>query len=505
MTRTTKLLLGLICVLLNAQPIDRRANLESASAYIVLSMPARARTSSDSPSPWLSEGSERCSGENATVGDTGEKVDVRVVDEAGIGRVGAKVYHNGVLIGVTDDAGILSIDRVRTGDQLAALYPVYERPTPKGRHALGGSTDWAWRIYQSSVTVTPDGTARQHEVRDNSVIQELVVRRVQPLVGFHMVVCIEWDAGFDYIADLRQGLEEASSLLYDVSDGQFFWEVIEILDNCSDLSDCDVHILASNQQWPRGHVGGIIKGQSQHITMGRHFSGGGSSRDSWANPSAYRALVHEFGHYGLGLWDEYPKARGGGAAPNPSDVYPAEANTCESIMNDPYGATGLCSRADPNFEEGLRTQHAAKTQSELTWETVLRRLSDRASPRRWILQSPVERGRVLPGPKDIPVADWMQVHITDQDGEVCPDFKIRVIDEGTGVPMGDAEVQVNLSSSTRPDLYQGRTDASGQILIYGAHAGDEIRASKSSTTAAIVIDCSETRVWSRTARAEWEP
>jgi hypothetical protein len=427
---------------------------------------------------------------------------VRVRDEGGSETVGAKVYYNGTYMGLTDGEGILSIDKVRIGDQLAALYQVYERPTVKGHHDRDGSANWAWRVYQTSVRIADDGSPQLFEVRNLSDIQELTVRRGQPLIGFHLVVCVEWDAGSSYMADLGQGLASASTLLYDVSDGQFFWEVIEVFDDRSDLADCDVRILASNQLWPRGHVGGIAMGQSKHIIMGRHFNGEGSNGGDWASEDGFRPMVHEFGHYGLGLWDEYPKARGGGAAPYTTHLYPATGNTCSSIMNDPYGATGLCSRADPDYEQGLQTEHYAKTKGELSWETVLGRFADTAHPPRWMLQSPVERGGVVPGPEIIPVVDWMQMKVSDHNTGVCPAFKIQTIYGDTGEPMGQAEVKVDSSSPSRSDLNQGKTDESGQILIYGAHPGDGIRVSKGASSATITVDCSETRVWRQQVTVE---
>lgn len=71
---------------------------------------------------------------------------------------------------------------------------------------------------------------------------------------------------------------------------------------------------------------------------------------------------------------------------------------------------------------------------------MLRRFADTASLARWALRSPVERGRVVPGPDAVPVDDWMQMKVTDHNTGVCPAFRIQAIYEDTGAPMGEAEV-----------------------------------------------------------------
>ncbi|MBC7261906.1 MAG: fibronectin type III domain-containing protein, partial [Chloroflexi bacterium] len=161
----------------------------------------------------------------------GKDVTVRVRDESAANKSGAKVYMNGNYLGVTGGSGIITAPDVLIGDQLAALYKVYERSSPKDYHDLGSTSDWAWRVYLTNVRIANDGTPQLFEVSDINAEQVLTVRKNQPLIGMHVLAVVEWDANDAYMADLRQGLESASAYLYDVTDGQFFWEVIEIRDN----------------------------------------------------------------------------------------------------------------------------------------------------------------------------------------------------------------------------------------------------------------------------------
>nr|MBC7245537.1 VCBS repeat-containing protein [Chloroflexota bacterium] len=417
----------------------------------------------------------------------GKDVTVRVQDESAANKNGAKVYHNGNYVGATGAGGTIMVPDVLIDDQLAALYKVYEKPSSKDYHDLDGTSDWAWRIYQTNVSIAADGTPQLFEVSNINVEQVLTVRKNQPLVGMHMVVSVEWDASSTYLTDLRQGLENASAYLYDVGDGQFFWEVIEVRDNRSRWADADMRIHASNQVWPCADVWGITGGTDAHIYMGRHFNGNTSNTGDWVFSNGFRTFIHEFGHYGLGLWDEYLDRNGN----KTSDAYCAtNFNTTpqdrrSSIMYYQYTSTELCSDFDPNHRHRTQTYHDYKT-GESTWETVLRRFADSSSPTRWTLRSPVERGAIIPGPNAIAVEDWQQVYVTNFDTDVCAPFTVIVSYPSSGAPVEGADVWIDRLG---PDLEQGKTNASGQIVVYGAHDGETVRASKDGASGSMTVDC----------------
>jgi hypothetical protein len=468
------------------------ASYGAAPPLILVTEPTQAMTGIS-----LAGLTQRSSGAGAASA-IGRNVTVRVRDEAGVARAGAKVYHNGRYVGRTGDEGSIVVEDVAIGDQLAALYQVHEQPSPKGHHDLDGSSDWAWRVYQTSVRIDDDGIPQPFEVDGVSVIQELTVRRDQPLVGFHVVACLEWDADPFYLADLRQGLEKASALLYDVGDGQFFWEVIEISDDRVHWADCDMRFLASNQVWPKAYVWGITEGEGMHITMGRHFNGVSPDRGRWAWEDGSRTIVHEFGHYGLGLHDEYLDARGNLFPSYTLELDLTSEEKYASIMRDPLNATELGSRMDPHYprgytaSDGVSTLQHAETKGESPWETVLRRFRDPVNPARWTLGSPVERGTILRGPHAIPVSDWMKVYVNDHDAGACPPFETKVAYAETRAAASDAEVWVERLSSL-PNLRQGKTDRWGRITIYGARPGDTVMLRKGRFSAAVTVSCSEAR------------
>lgn len=423
-----------------------------------------------------------------TATTVGKDVTVRARDESAANKSGARVYWNGNCVGATGAGGTIVVADALIGDQLAALYKVYERSSSKDYHDLDGTSDWAWRVYQTSVNIANDGTTQLFEISNINTEQVLTVYKNRPLVGMHMVVSVEWDANSTYLDDLRQGLENASAYLYDVGDGQFFWEVIELRDNGARWADCDMRIHASNQVWPHASVWGITGGTDKHIYMGRHFDGNSSNSGAWVLSDGFRTFIHEFGHYGLGLWDEYLDRNGqknsGAYCATNFNTTPQDRRS--SIMYYQYTSTELCSDFDPNHKHRTQTYHDYKT-GESTWETVLRRFADSSSPARWTLRSPVERGAIMPGPAAIPVAAWQQVYVTNASTGVCAPFGIWLTYHSSGAPVAEADVWVDRPG---PDMQQGKSDASGYILIYGAHNGETVRVKKGSSSGSMVVSCS---------------
>ncbi|MGD8465977.1 MAG: hypothetical protein PVI09_19125, partial [Anaerolineae bacterium] len=443
-------------------------------------------------------------------------VNVLVQDEGGHALEGAKVYHNNTFVGQTGSDGGIAVPGVQVGDRLSALHEVYQHPSKKDYHDLGGtggSDDWAWRAYQTNVRIdtTSGGTPQLHTVTDTSQTQVLTVRRDQALLGMHMVVSVEWDASSTYLEDLGQGLQSASTFLYDVTDGQVFWEVIEIFDNRERWADCDMCIHASNQVWPNSTVWGIPYGSGKRISMGRFFDGNTSNRGLWKYSDGYRTMIHEFGHYGFGLWDEYldrdsKKVPIAYCATNFDIKANAVAQESQSsIMYYQFSSTELCSDVDPNHRHRIQTEQDAKTGGMSTWELVLLRYEDKDSPARWTLLSPVERGTIVPGPDAIPVRGWSQIYGTDASTSgLCAPFTQKVFYAGSGQPVEKAELWLD-RPGTLPDIKQGRTDKAGEIVIYGAHNGDTLRARKDGASASATLSCSSRSAAQQSVAVEPDP
>jgi len=361
---------------------------------------------------------------------------------------------------------------------------VFEQPSVKRRWT------YAWRIYLTSVPIANDGTPQLYQVGELNFgpAPVLTVRRDQPLIGFNVMLSVEWDAPQDYLDDLRAGTLLASDFIYDYTDGQFFWERIAIHDNRVGWSSgTDIRVQLHNQTWPCATVWGITQGNAgdNHLYVGRIFRRYASLSDSWTDTVAWSVLGHEWGHYGFGLWDEYLDAKGNdtwvGCA---SNFYTVPKERRASIMYWEWLTSELCSTFDPNHKHQTNTWHHTLTGGESTWQTVLRRFEDTQNPPRWILRSPVERGAIVPGPTMLPVSGWREAVITNHNANACAPFPVKVTLGASLV--ADALVWLE---GAHPDLLQGVTNKEGRIDVYGAKNGDTLRVQKGNIVGTIPVVC----------------
>ena len=106
--------------------------------------------------------------------------------------------------------------------------------------------------------------------------QVLTVRRDQPLFGANLRVSVQWDASAAFLADLRQGLINASNYLYDAGDGQFFtrtgatWRT-----RAAGGTESDLRMCTDTEEWPNAYH--LMGSDSIHgwtaIYTGRFFDG----------------------------------------------------------------------------------------------------------------------------------------------------------------------------------------------------------------------------------------
>jgi len=414
----------------------------------------------------------------------GKDLTVTVRDEFGSPRSGARVFFNDAYLGDTVGDGTITAPNCVPGDTLSALYLVYQKNNVKR------PTTYAWRVYLTSVPITNDGTPQLYQVSDLNFgpAPVLTVRRDQPLIGFNVMLSVEWDAPQAYLDDLRAGTLLASDFVYDYTDGQFFWEHIEIKDNRVGWSTAtDIRVQLHNKTWPCASVWGITMGNAgdNHLYVGRIFRRYASLSDSWTDPVAWSVFGHEWGHYGFGLWDEYLDAKGNdtsiGCASGFWNVPQARRS---SIMFYEWKSSELCSTFDPNHKHRTDTWHNTASGGESTWQTVLRRFKDTQNPPRWILRSPVERGAIVPGPAAIPVTSWRDAVVTNAYAGACPPFDLWT--SLNGQPITGTEIWLE---GAHPDLPEGVTDDAGHIVIYGAKNGDTLKAQKGNSTGSMPVAC----------------
>lgn len=413
---------------------------------------------------------------------------VQVVSADGRPIAGASVWVNGVQVldsagrpTLTDSAGNLVLEEAQAGDQLVAMLLQHEQPTV--RHAHNG---WAYRIYTTSLGVQNDGGLLTTTVARSPGRTELTIAPANTLVLFNLVVSIEWGADGAYVEQIKRAIHAASDFLYDFSDGQMAFGKVSIYTTGVHWTDADVQIASNNVVRPHAFVGGLISTDKAHvIRLGRGWDGRSGNAGPWDAPDGYRTLAHEFGHYGLFLYDEYFGYRfdtNGNLAGERttsctgiSNRIPSGDATNASVMDYQYTSSELSMRDLPGLWSELCTITAQfQLNGESAWETVARRYVDPSARSRWRIRMPTERGGVVAGPAELPDSLLKLPEVGGEgQAEARPPIALTVLNsDGTG----HRGAIVALYKQDGKVLGQGFTDSTGRLAIYGAEHGDTLRA-----------------------------
>lgn len=410
----------------------------------------------------------------------------RVLRQNGQPIVNAQIYHNGRLVTdalgnprLTDAAGNLVLSSVAPGDSLVALALLHEQPTARANH-----DNWAYRVYGTSMEIASDGTLQLFTVTNTTGQQRLVVKPENTLVLFNLLVSIEWDASVAYLHDMEQALQRASAFLYDVTDGQLTLGQVHIFDQAEYWAEADIQISAKNIVDPHAYVGGLTDSDPAHlIRVGRSWDGNSGNQGDWSAPEGFRTLVHEFGHYGLGLYDEYfgyqerdgelagrveTTCTGPESRTNPDLVGGA------SIMDYHYATSELADRSRWTAACRETAQHQLNN-GEADWETLLRHYSDPTGQGRWRLVRPDERagpGQAVAGPEALSASLPFPVIGSKNNGTDPAAVDLTVCYNAAPYRDG-AWVTLHYGGKA---MDQGLTDEqNGYLSVLGAQPGDELR------------------------------
>jgi hypothetical protein len=192
----------------------------------------------------------------------------------------------------------------------------------------------------------------------------------------------------------------------------------------------------------------------------------------WASLASSNVVVHEFGHYGFGLWDEYLDRDGkeGTGAYCASNRGTVAFDNRSSIMDG--DASEFCSTVDPNHQHMTNTQHDKLSGGKTTWESIVEQLGDSQVSPRWVLETPDDRGAIMTGPSAIPI-DIVKVYSTNAQTGACQPFDLTV-NRHDGTPATGAWVSLMRTAGT---LEQGFVRQNGVVNIVGAHVGEAFFAS----------------------------
>ena len=435
-------------------------------------------------------------------GCTEDSTLIRVLNENGGRAANAEVYVNGIYKGRTDNNGQLPVPNVRLGSKVAARLMVKENSTGRGNHKHESDQNWNYRVYQTSIIVLHDANGDnvvlpQHMVSAPEEVQIVRLRSNNALIGFNLLISIEWDATAEELLYYSDRLKEVSELLYNATDGQFVIEHFVIADDKQSWNDADIRVHGSLKQSSNANAEGFFH-TGQYINM--------NPRDAFI-PGAW---LHEMGHYLFGMRDEYTDNRICTEA-TLSTIGPAEFFD--------GGVKDSCLMRGPNFVSSMKfcsnhpdNPHVRGNEQgdNPCWNNIMNCFN--GSPL-WRLHSPETRNAIVtkfpdsgvnmmlltiapdliqvPVQSHIPVQGWKpRYHFDNEHREQeCKQLKVTVF--YNGVPVNDARITLNTPqrsiymgwSGPRPYLNIRNPETNettsfftidGECIIRGAHEGDTI-------------------------------
>jgi hypothetical protein len=412
-----------------------------------------------------------------------------VLDESQNPVSGAEVFVNETAAGSTDSMGMLDLGATTTlPSNIFVRKRIHEQPTYRANHMNDSTQNWNYRVYLTNAWVGYDGVVTPPRPSDPSQLIVTTIRRDRMLVGLNILVSIEWDGDTSDLIAQQMKVVGASLFLFNATDGQFFIDQCQIMDDRMFYDDADyrVHAEAGLRAEVNDETGAFLGNNAL----------GSSMQMSRTDPAS--TYAHEFGHYGLDLKDEYDEGNKlvacsskaldstspftllDASKPNPKkpggfELLAEPGNPIAScMMYRQRQAQKLCSARSENPHQTGTSQGDTPC-----WDKLRSRYQERADGR-WSLVTPDDRDAIL-GPVDFPVTPggppgphpMIATHCVtfphDEDNTVGHVLLQAVT--VTGMPAVGFPVYLQTAADT---LIEGSTDVNGQLDMAGCHLNDTV-------------------------------
>lgn len=273
--------------------------------------------------------------------------------------------HTGTFKVELDSKGLGALPEDAQCSTMLVIIPVVDYPAAPEKIAGADGNgrqppfDNAFTVYATSwvpgqsTPTAPAVVVETNKAGTPALATTVEVRRDQPLILFNVLASVEWAVNKSehqlahYAYEVKEGLRRASSLLYDVTEGQMAFGNTIIYGDGSHWNGADIRIKVDNNYRPSASIGGIINADHDFVVadyadrvngkyvkgwggeayftpgsifLGRLWDGYSADAGSWDQPAGARTIMHEWGHYGLGWGDQYRSIIGAAFCPCPDVV-----------------------------------------------------------------------------------------------------------------------------------------------------------------------------------------
>lgn len=379
----------------------------------------------------------------------------------------------------TDDDGYVNRDSLGLddGDLLLVRKVVGRKPTVK----LNSRTKNMYTITLDNIQIDPGGVHNFLEIEDELSIQKATMNHT--VIGFNLAISIEWWASREFVQQLTQSLRLGSDYLYNVSDGQMKLDTVSIYVNKLNWDNVDARYYASNTQWAVAKIDGLYSSLSEKkISMPRRWFGSDENGRktvvqtetelNLTDDTEYRTFIHEFGHYGLGIYDEYRFKTGTRCAPNHKYGFMDYHYAGGTLSNDLSWSHV--------YPEGCRNTLQYANRGKGGWEFVQSRFEMSYGGIKAPILLPNERELApnvfhFDGPNNTPGAlnysTGSRVFFFNETTQTPKRTRVLYVADQDGNPKANARL-MHISTNLGRIIEQGNTSDTGQITVLGTENND---------------------------------
>jgi len=362
---------------------------------------------------------------------------------------------------------------------------LHREPAVKGNHH--DFENVMFTVYVDNLIIDKDGKFSAQRL-PASIADTAKVYLSHTSIGYNLLVSIEWPVHAEYTEGLRLAFLDAGNRLFDISNGQAFFEKVAVYDDKSFWNDADLRIYASNAQWPEAQNYGIRDSDGILHMPPKHFGSkqaniSGTYNDVDLNVNTlkhFSTIVHEFGHYAFGFYDEYRDLA----------MRPVHGSINFGFMDEgpPTGdmQTEMSAFASTPYGDTEQYLETAFTCWDF-WEDQTLPLLQKFRDVRPQLHTPRRLGfgtnQVMAGPNqnvsrpDFSVGNLMEF-VDKTIGKDVPRFDVLIKDAQTGQPILGAQVRVRkqrIRNGIEQTIEQGFANREGRIRLLGGEVGDKIQ------------------------------
>lgn len=379
----------------------------------------------------------------------------------------------------TDDDGYVNRDSLglEDGDLLLIRKVVASKPVAK----LNSRTKNMYTMTLDNIQIDPGGTHNFLEIDDDLSIQKAMMNHT--VIGFNLAISIEWWASREYVQQMTQSLRLGSDYLYNVSDGQMKLDTVSIYVNKLNWNNVDAHYYAANNQWAVAQIDGIdAPAAEMKITMPRRWYGSdvngrntvvqSETNLNLTHDYEYRTFIHEFGHYGLGVYDEYQFHIGTRCAPNHRYGF-MDSHYAGGVLSNDLSWSHV-------YPENCRNTLQYANRGRGGWEHVQARFEKSYGGIKVPILLPNERDLApnvfhFDGPNNAPGAlnynTGSRMFFFNETTQTPKRTRVLYVADQEGNPKANARL-MHISTNLGRIIEQGNTSDTGQITVLGTENND---------------------------------